>query len=64
MKPVRTIDGKTVNETTASHVREHNTRVEEAVKRLNIRDPARVLNVKELRIALNFLSLRTLRKIA
>lgn len=54
------IDDKRLNALAIDHVREPISRVEEAVKRLNLRNPARIINVDESGTALKSFCRQTL----
>lgn len=59
---VRSIDDKRIQALKPDHACEHIVRVEEAMKRFNILDPARIVNVDELGAAFKSLWCRSLRK--
>lgn len=62
VRPVRTIEASRIASVTLENVCEHISRVDEAIKRFNIRDPNRIFNCDETGIILNKSSRRTLRK--
>lgn len=62
VRPVRTIENKRIQAVTWEHVCKHTARVNEAVKRYNIHDPARVFNLDETSISLKTICRRAVQK--